>query len=392
MNILIIGNGFDIAHNLPTKYNQFLQYIEDFSLYNNIKKEITFDNSPCILGNRALANIDKNILDHIIDLDTNEKNIFEELSSLIDKNTWINYFTDLHVEINKNDGWIDFEKEISKVIQTLDSIRNERNKTLSEEGSYYLNVNLKENEEEFIKKFFKYTYPSFSPYQMIDNDEFDKYKEILIHDLNRLIRSLEIYLSTYVNSKNANKIKYIDDLKIDKVLSFNYTNTYESVYCLNKNNIDFDFIHGKASILNSIDSNNMVLGIDEYLEEPDKDIDNEYVQFKKFYQRILKMTGAHYTDWLNEFKISKEKTVHVPNTKYELNIYIIGHSLDITDKDILRPILLNDYSNVTIYHHSKKALEDQIINLVKVIGEENLIKRTYGKNQKIKFIPIPVEE
>jgi len=27
MRILILGNGFDLAHNLPTKYTDFLEYI-----------------------------------------------------------------------------------------------------------------------------------------------------------------------------------------------------------------------------------------------------------------------------------------------------------------------------------------------------------------------------
>ena len=54
-------------------------------------------------------------------------------------------------------------------------------------------------------------------------------------------------------------------------------------------------------------------------------------------------------------------------------------------------MLINENPNVTIYYHSKKALEDQISNLVKVIGEEELIRRTYGKNQKIKLVPIPKE-
>ena len=28
MNILIIGNGFDLAHNLPTRYLDFMDFIE----------------------------------------------------------------------------------------------------------------------------------------------------------------------------------------------------------------------------------------------------------------------------------------------------------------------------------------------------------------------------
>ena len=30
MNILVIGNGFNLAHGLPTKYKEFLQYTTDF--------------------------------------------------------------------------------------------------------------------------------------------------------------------------------------------------------------------------------------------------------------------------------------------------------------------------------------------------------------------------
>lgn len=35
MNILVIGNGFDLAHGLPTKYTDFLGFVERFE---NLKK------------------------------------------------------------------------------------------------------------------------------------------------------------------------------------------------------------------------------------------------------------------------------------------------------------------------------------------------------------------
>ena len=31
MNILVIGNGFDLAHGLPTTYTNFLEFIEAFT-------------------------------------------------------------------------------------------------------------------------------------------------------------------------------------------------------------------------------------------------------------------------------------------------------------------------------------------------------------------------
>lgn len=30
MDILILGNGFDLAHGLPTKYTDFLEFVETF--------------------------------------------------------------------------------------------------------------------------------------------------------------------------------------------------------------------------------------------------------------------------------------------------------------------------------------------------------------------------
>jgi len=35
MNILIIGNGFDLAHGLPTKYTDFLEYVKEFQFCHN---------------------------------------------------------------------------------------------------------------------------------------------------------------------------------------------------------------------------------------------------------------------------------------------------------------------------------------------------------------------
>jgi hypothetical protein len=36
MNILVMGNGFDLAHGLPTRYNDFLNFIEEYFKYKNL--------------------------------------------------------------------------------------------------------------------------------------------------------------------------------------------------------------------------------------------------------------------------------------------------------------------------------------------------------------------
>ncbi len=42
MNILLIGNGFDLAHGLPTKYGDFLDWVNVIEQVVKVKKEETF--------------------------------------------------------------------------------------------------------------------------------------------------------------------------------------------------------------------------------------------------------------------------------------------------------------------------------------------------------------
>lgn len=65
-------------------------------------------------------------------------------------------------------------------------------------------------------------------------------------------------------------------------------------------------MHGKADLRNDIQSTNMVLGIDEYLEGDARDKDLEFIEFKKFFQRIHKETGGLYEGWLEEIQSEKK--------------------------------------------------------------------------------------
>ena len=118
----------------------------------------------------------------------------------------------------------------------------------------------------------------------------------------------------------------------------------------------------------------------------------KFIQFKKFYQRIYKKTGCKYTDWLSEYFRENDKGV-ADDSADELNIYIFGHSLDFTDKDILRKLILCEgyekfcpdliKGKIKIFHYNQDALGNQIANLVKVIGQDNLISKVHGSNARI---------
>lgn len=364
MNILVIGNGFDLAHGLPTRYNDFLNFIEEYFKYKNLgesqeKYSIYFKKVEKLTE-------------------------FLEINELMTNNLWYYYFHDLKLNklLKGKDNWIDFEKEISNVVQTLDktiSSYNQReiNNVLDEPIQGYL------NKLEFLLKQNKEISPTINNAKSIDNLE--SLKQNLLKDLNRFIRCMEIYFVNYINEYSMHNMKskeFIKKLNINKILSFNYTNTFECLYDSHFKEITYDYIHGKAAVNHDLNSCNLVLGIDEYLNEDEKKINVEFIQFKKFFQRIYKGTGCLYKDWIKEYDFEKSLVD-------ELNLYFIGHSLDVTDKDILNELILHKGANTTIYYHNQDSLGRMIINLVKVIGEDELISRTGGSNASIKFIHQP---
>lgn len=92
-NILIIGNGFDLEHGLPTRYIDFLKFISKDYEASTVYKLVKSIN--CIEKKR---NIIKNILGS--------------------DNSIINYISD-RFETNKKIGknWVDFESELARVVK-----------------------------------------------------------------------------------------------------------------------------------------------------------------------------------------------------------------------------------------------------------------------------------
>lgn len=73
-------------------------------------------------------------------------------------------------------------------------------------------------------------------------------------------------------------------------------------------------------------------------------------------------------------------------------VYIFGHSLDVTDKDILKLFICNDNVYTKIYYYrknedDKESLGNIIENLIKIMGQKELISRTGGTHKTIEFIP-----
>ncbi|WP_160560883.1 AbiH family protein [Parablautia muri] len=421
MNILVIGNGFDLAHGLPTGYIDFLKWtVGQYKFFYFLKKQDAQITKP-------INNISLKVPEKVNGIEISQRvEHQEEVWKYINNNVWIEYFLPIYADRKKNgkDGWIDFESEISEVIQSLDDDMHGLSQI------YNIEDIVNDLSNDFLREMYSDYIDAVQPINPVDNgfSEGISFKEIrdkLLKDLNRLIRAFEIYLTEYVEKIDIEIISQdieeiaatiYDDcgqkgILFSKVISFNYTNIYEQIY-LRKHDIDcndyVDYIHGKANANNTIDTNNMVLGIDEYLGKKKRNKYVEFIAFKKFYQRIHKETGCKYKEWTDTIKgdfadyqieLEKSKTekniVNLKATVNKLkkqylnkhNVYFFGHSLDVTDKDILRDLILNDNVHTTIFYHDKDTMGKQIANLVKIIGQDELIKRTGGKDKLIEFKP-----
>ncbi len=417
MNILVIGNGFDLAHGLPTKYNDFLEFCKMVSkIYESEKLEVGQYEKIYLDDSHLNKEIQKQLLkvfktrENHKDINDNNKIIYtfttdypgtDEMYTLIKDNIWIEYF--LQCNMYQKENWIDFESEISKVIQSFDGDMH----GLSE--NYNINDDIHSLSTDFFsKKYWEYSYTARSitalTYGKVKKISFKEIIDRLLSDLNKLIRALEIYMCEYVEKMEIKEVSPdIAGLGIDFILSFNYTHIFPKLYNVSsrsKQEISdpFDYIHGESKTSNTIETNNMVFGIDEYLGKKRRNKDIEFIAFKKYYQRIYKQTGSEYKRWVEiiknqmqeiDDKIKNQYPVQIPYNripnKYRNQLYIFGHSLDVTDKDILRDLILNDNVYTTIFYVNKNVMGQQIANLVKVIGQDELIRRTGGSTKTIEF-------
>lgn len=180
MNIIVIGNGFDLAHGLPTKYTDFLEFVKVLKIVLEEKNE----NYDCI--DRCNINVQIKTI-----LKENIAQQIEQWKNLLNDVFWIEYF--LQNDMHGKENWIDFENEISNLIQSLHMDMYEKGNVSSmyeEIGIYFSN--------DFLENYTNIT----------SSKRFGIYKDIkdkLYNDLNKLIKALEIYLYYYVNKIKCEK-------------------------------------------------------------------------------------------------------------------------------------------------------------------------------------------
>ena len=143
MNILLLGNGYDLNYKLPTSYRNFLLTI-DFLTKCDLENIHSVDD---VFGNADLQKEDKFIAESYemhkgtyaaVTLDTKTLHALVEQAK---RNIWFSYFLK---SFNREAGWIDVEREIAFVVSHLQSFFDKADvtflpsKACDEIGSKYI--------------------------------------------------------------------------------------------------------------------------------------------------------------------------------------------------------------------------------------------------------------
>lgn len=367
--VLILGNGFDLAHGLPTKYSDFLNFCE-IVLSNSILKLSSSDWLCKYITDESVRS------EFIIKYYEREN----DFRSLLYDNTWYKFLRLQSLELSiKGENWIDFESAISFIIEKMDKhIKNITDNWYSVDIINSPSVDFSIKFEDFKK--------IIDSILTCNPGTVKNVRKKLYDDLKNIIKALEIYLYEFVEKYiKPYKFDLFNYISPDHIINFNYTHTYQNVY---RDCNDVFFIHGELNH----EPNNMVLGIDEYWSEEERDSHTNFTIFKKFAQRIQKRTGIESYKWFDEIKSDYSKNNEVSE------IFIFGHSLDITDKDILYDYLASEATSVTIYCRDEETEGEYIANVIKIIGEKRLLEKVNQYPPKLRFviqqdmIPITIEE
>lgn len=367
--ILITGNGFDLFHGLPTKYGHFMAVMKKIE---NIEEKEEFGFNDLFDENFNLKffnDIDKMNEYYDVEKIKFSKDSILEIKLLLNENIWYKHFnTVLELET-----WIDFELEIYKFLEEI-CLFVDKMKVKSVYKLIYENTNY-----DFLDHFEIYGNEG-------ENKEYFDRKLKL--DLNKILieltNSLNVFkeiFSKYLDSivvefyqNKSDRISILPFNLMNEIYTFNYTPTIEKFY--GRKTIEIVYLHG------DIDKKNIVLGVNEI---PDLVKKGKGFDFTKNFQKIKNRTN--------------KKFIKIPvankNNLRETVFYVIGHSLDESDKTYINDLFeflkidQNKFSKIVIFYFDEKDYNSKLNNLFKILNEEIIVEM--NKNGRLSFVELNYE-
>jgi len=338
--LFIIGNGFDIAHGLSTKYNDFINYYWSTIMCSEHNDGIvSFKNSGYDFRNCKSL---KNIQEHLFNSGDFEYPEIINSNFKYDKNSkFINYHNHFFYELNckfSEAKWVDIEMEYYRIVREL------ANEESWETDEQILKVN---QEFELIKgKFEEYLTIEVEPQvrsvgfqamaKIFEPIEINRQTDLftfLLEFPSSIAKEIKLEIK---EKKELNRDLLIFSFGKTMILNFNYTSTIVN-YIYNIPNTSNLYIHGKIGS----EKNPINFGFGDEMDNHYKIIENRNNNnFLKFIKSFAYSNNWHYNSLLDFINVDK------------FQVEILGHSCGISDRTLLNTIFEHpNCSSIKVFYH-----------------------------------------
>ena len=335
--LIIIGNGFDLAHGLETRYSDFiLSYLNKSFLQSTREKKFNDNIIEISSGDYYKNPIKLKSLDRYKDF-CNDNGII------------VNYPTTFIENIIKNatNRWVDIEYEyyfsLLSLFKRLEIKNLDRHEIIRKELGV-LNSCFEQLKNELVEYL-----------QPIENKK-KEYDPKIFEILENIVNDEKV-----VNQKVC-------------ILNFNYTSTislYNDVFNLQHTKPTTINIHGD---LNNMETNPIIFGygdeMDVYYQKIERLNNNDFLKnFKSF--------GYFKTKQYQDFSLFLDQPT-------AFKVYILGHSCGISDRILLNSIFEHKFCHkIKIYHYKKSETENDYFEKTQEISRHFSAKSKNSMRNKI---------
>lgn len=392
--LIIVGNGFDLAHGLPTSYRSFIDdYWKEIKDSNHNDEFVSFDIKDKVefINIKNIECISKCFVALNNEVKFSEAEIYTEYGNNLStgkypRNQILKYKNNFFRLINKKSiqNWVDIENEyyyqLKKIIKS-ESLDRSKSKEywLNEQRLQVqkLNTDFHQVKDLLEKYLIKKVVNKY-------NLDFVKNQNINWMRLHNILKPISLFsneenlFKEFINAEDIKEIKehFAEEKKNELVnnlyfLNFNYT-PISSIYSELFDKDDrvhsiVNFIHGS---IGNILENKINFGFGDEMDEDYKLIenldDNEYlINFKSFQY----LQNSNYNDLLR----------YIDSDKFQ--VLIMGHSCGLSDRTLLNTIFEhNNCRSIKVYYHEIKDENNKVIkdNYTEIIQN---ISRHFNKKK-----------
>lgn len=384
--VVIIGNGFDLAHGLPTRYSDFINWywkgwnkrlkygktrIEEDEFYS-----FRLNNIVQLAGWYLVWNWQFNIHPSLKTDSIDYVNIAKNDSSFCTYKEKSSFFSDI-CKSSKDKQWVDIETEyynhvLSPIkIGTIKDLNDQFEIVKRKLISYLSEIQDKFIKDQYINSQLKAILFSSIKGNDIAISAYDKWKEFVDQ---RRVKDDTYWEQLFNDFKLNEESKTAAKSEIDRfrrilsistilpdfytfpdrtlILNFNYTNLAD-LYIPKNDRFIINHIHGQLS-----DPNSIIFGygdeIDKHYSELTDKNDNEYLRHIKSYNYLM---SSNYRNLLS----------FIESEPYQ--IFIMGHSCGISDRTMLNTLFEHpNCVSIKPYYHQITPDSDDYMNIVQNIS------------------------